>query len=191
MTFVQELRRKTIHLASSVIPITYWFLSKDLILAFLIPGMLLAIAIDYFRYHSDWFERFINKYFGSIIRESERKRLTGASFVLIADVVAIILFPKMIAIVGLLMLSVGDTAAALVGRGIGKHKIYQNKTWEGTLGFIIFGTIAANFVPGIPVYAAFAAAVAGALVELSFNALDDNIIIPVASGLVLMLVLSI
>lgn len=190
MTYAQELGRKAIHLASSVIPITYWFLAKDLMLSLLIPLTIIAILIDYSRQKSKWLHDFIHKYFGGIIRDREDQTLTGASYVFISEVVAIALFPKPIAIAGLLLLSVGDSAAALIGRGIGTHQIYRSKTWEGTLGFIILGTIAASFVPGVPFFAALLAAIAGAIVELYLNTIDDNIFIPVAGGLVLLLLLN-
>ncbi|MCF7805741.1 MAG: SEC59/DGK1/VTE5 family protein [Candidatus Marinimicrobia bacterium] len=189
MTYRQELGRKAIHLGSSIIPIAYFFVSKPLILSLLIPATLLTITIDYGRRYVKWMDTLFNFLFGYVLRDDEEAEysLTGGSYVMLAEVIAILLFPKFIAIAGLLTLSIGDSAAALIGRPFGKHKLYGEKTWEGTLAFLISSVIVVSLIPGIPIWAAILSSVAGACVELFFNVVDDNIFIPVASGIVLVL----
>jgi dolichol kinase len=45
------------------------------------------------------------------------------------------LFGKEVATIALTVMLISDSAAALIGRSIGKVKIYENKTLEGTLAF--------------------------------------------------------
>ena len=57
-------------------------------------------------------------------------RFTGATCVMIASCISILLFSKPVAILALIFMSLGDTAAGLIGQKFGKHKIGE-KTWEG------------------------------------------------------------
>lgn len=193
MTYRQELGRKAIHIISSAFPIAYLFpvVSKEIILSIVIPAALLTVIVDYGRRHFQWMDSFFRFFFGYVMRENEneQKMLTGGSYVMLAEVIAILIFPKPIAIAGLLTLSIGDSAAALVGLAIGKHRIYQKKTWEGTIAFWSVSTVIVALIPGIPLWAAMIASAAAALVELFLNKIDDNIFIPLASGGVLVLLL--
>mgnify|MGYP005841653353 CR=1 FL=1 len=189
MTYRQELGRKAIHLFSGAIPVAYYFLDKSLILSLLIPATILTITIDYGRRHFRWMEILFESVFGYVLRDDEEthKTLTGGSYVMLAEVVMIVLFPKIYAIAGLLTLAVGDSFAALIGIAFGKHQLYRKKTWEGTFAFWLFSTVAIVWIPGIPLWAAALGSAAAALVELFLNAIDDNIFIPLASGIVLVL----
>ncbi len=108
-----------------------------------------------------------------------------------AEFLMVALFPKPVAIASLLTLSIGDSAAAIVGITYGRHQINKRKTFEGTLAFVISASIVGWLVPGIPLYAAILAALAAGLVEVLFTVFDDNISIPLASGLTLVLLLGI
>ena len=71
--------------------------------------------------------------------------LTGASWVMISAFVTILIFPKNIAILSLIFMSIGDTVAGLAGRRIGKLKIGE-KTVEGFLfGFLACAIISYNY----------------------------------------------
>ena len=90
------------------------------------------------------------------------------------------------------ILGVADPVAASVGRTWGKIPMPGNRTLEGTLGFIVSGTLAGMWVVSLlhPVgdlWATFAvagvAALCGAIAEFAGNYPDDNLTIPVASAL--------
>lgn len=91
---------------------------------------------------------------------------------------------------GLAVLGVADPVAALVGRRWGKHTIRAGRSLEGTLAFLVSGTIAAivGFVilgigpAGRVVALAAIGALAGAIAELVTKKLDDNLTIPLAVG---------
>ncbi len=191
MTFSQELGRKAIHLASGILPIAYWFLPREIYLPVIAALAAGTVIVDYGRHRVYWIGVAFNAVFGFVLREDENesRSLTGGSTVMISQVIAVAFFPKPIAVASLLVLSVGDTAAALVGRAVGAHKIYGEKTWEGTLAFLIFAGLTASLVPGIPLYAALLAALFAAIVEVFLNSVDDNLFIPIASGLTLFLLL--
>lgn len=191
MTLRRELGRKAIHLGSAVFPISYWFLDKELFLPIIGVLAIGTIAVDYGRHRIGWIRRLFHAVFGSVMREEEHTTLTGGSTVMAAEFLMVAFFPKPVAIASLLTLSIGDSSAAIVGITYGHHKIYKQKTWEGTLAFLASATLVVWLVPGIPLYAAVLAALAAGLVEVLFTVFDDNISIPLASGLTLVLLLGI
>ena len=115
---------------------------------------------------------------------------TGATWVFIASTLSIAIFPKDIAVMSLIFMSVGDTTAGLIGRKFGRLNFY-NKTLEGTLsGFIICLIIGLimdlNLADIIIIFGALSAMI----IELIPTSFDDNLTIPLFSGTI-MYVLSI
>jgi len=100
---------------------------------------------------------------------------------------------------GVLVLGIADPAAALVGRRFGRTKLVHGRSLEGTLSFVLAGTLAGLamlhlYFPelGWPTALALAlgGTIPGALTELYSHRLDDNLTIPLAvaagAGLVMM-----
>ena len=94
--------------------------------------------------------------------------------------------------IGVLVLGVGDPAAALVGRRWGRTKLVNGRSLEGTLTFVLTGILVsaplcALVYPEVGLRLILAltgvGAVAGALAELLSSRIDDNLTIPVATGL--------
>lgn len=191
-----ELLRKTIHLFSLSIPIVYYFITRELALQILIPLSLFCLAIDFARYFFKPLSNLIYSIFGFMLREhemdSKKKNLSGATYVLLAASVVILIFPKVFAIPSIAVLIVSDISAALIGRKFGKHK-FLAKSLEGTLAFFISGTLVVLFTPKIEglllEYIGFIFAVAvGAIAEnISYGWADDNFSIPVSMSLALWL----
>lgn len=186
-----ELIRKLIHLCSLSIPVIYYFIPRST--AALILGLLTAIALimDIGRYFFPSFATFFYKMFGFLLRKHEtdhRKRnLNGATYVLLAAFLGVLIFPKVIFITAFTILIVSDTSAALIGRKFGKIK-FLRKSLEGTLAFFISASIVIFFTPKIGNHSTeyligFVAAFIGAFVEnLSSGIADDNISIPFSVG---------
>ena len=144
-----EIVRKAIHLSSSIIPLSYWFFfERHFTLEIVILLALGFLTADYLRLKSGGVEKHFLRVFGSALRQHEQKNLTGATYVFTGSVVAIFLFPKEIAVPALLILSISDTLAALVGIPFGKHK-FLKKSLEGSTAFFISTAIILSiFFPG-------------------------------------------
>lgn len=190
-TYRQEMGRKAIHLGSAVFPISYWFIPREIFLPIIIVLAAITILVDYGRHRIGWLNTAFDAIFGKVLRENEDETLTGGSSVMLSQMIIVAIFPKPVAIAALLTLSIGDSAAALVGKAIGKNKLFGDKTFEGGLAFFIGSSIVASLVPGIPVYAAIIASLVAGIVEVYVNILDDNLLIPLASGSTLFLLLMI
>lgn len=192
-----ELARKTIHITSLSIPIGYYFLSYSTTLWILIPITLFALFIDYGRYYIPLIDRFVNKIFGSILREherdSKRKLLSGGSYVLISACLCILIFPKIIAICAFSILIISDTSSALLGRRFGKHH-FLDKSLEGSIAFIISAWIVVVIAPKVECLwqeycIGFIAAFIGGILEAMSVRLrvDDNFSVPISIGIVMWL----
>ena len=181
ITFNNEIYRKLIHLASSAIPFFYFYYSKNLVLAVLIPLTIIFLIIDFLRIKNKNVKRFYNICFKSITRSKEETSFTGASYVLIASVFSILIFDKKIAIISLLIMTISDTMAAIIGRRYGKVKI-NKKTLEGSIAFFLFSLIIVSFFDGIILVVAFIAILLTTLAELFLNDINDNLTIPTVFG---------
>ncbi len=187
----QELFRKTIHLsANSLIPLAYLFLNIPKIWMTILIGIasVVFVMIDIRRTRNGWLSKIFAKLFNSMLRSHELEgKLTGASYVLIGSFISIAIFPKEIAVLALLFTAIGDTAAALYGRKFGKLRIW-NKTLEGSIAGLIACTIIALFFPQIPNIIKFSGAFAAMFIELLPINIDDNLRIPLFSGIVMYII---
>ncbi|MEO8514852.1 MAG: dolichol kinase [Ignavibacteria bacterium] len=183
-----EILRKMIHYASAAIPIGYLYIPKDIVL--LILGVLLVMmaVFELLKYKSNLMHSVYVKYFKHMLREHEydrsKFRLNGASWVILASIFCIILFPKLIAVTGLLMLSFADSTSALLGRIFGKKQYAPNRSYVGTIAFFVIGIIIILLSPkysgGVKEYViGFIAVAVTTIADAVSLPVDDNFTIPV------------
>ena len=185
-----EIFRKLIHLSNLAIPICYLFFipSKTHILLILGCLSVLFITVDFFRTKSSCLESIFEKLFNFMLRSHELKgRFTGATWVVTGALVTVAIFPKEIAILALLFMGLGDTVAGLIGSHFGRIKIW-NKTLEGTLAGLAICFLNTGLFPGISIWIRISGAVSAMLAELCPIPLDDNIMIPLVSGTIMVVI---
>ena len=184
----QEIIRKAIHLSiNSFIPLVYLFLNIPKLWMAVATGIgsIVIVIIDIGRTRNGWISKIFGKLFNKMLRSHELEgKLTGASYVFIGSFISISIFPKEIAVLALLFTAIGDTVAALYGRKFGKLRIW-NKTLEGSLAGLIICFIIALFFPQIPNIIKFSGAFAAMFIELLPIKIDDNLRIPLFSGIVM------
>jgi phytol kinase len=119
----------------------------------------------------------------------------GAIYYLAGALTVVVLFPKEIALASIMILAFGDSIAHLFGSFFGKvpHPWNTYKMIEGTIMGFLAGAIASSvFVPWQ--YALIASGVAMLIegFELKFRSrsVDDNLLVPLVSGIVLWLLRS-
>ena len=82
-------------------------------------------------------------------------------------------------------MSIGDTAAGLIGRKFGRIKIY-NKTLEGALaGFIVCLIVGLMIDLNLSKTLVAIGALSAAIIELMPISIDDNLRIPLFTGTVM------
>ncbi len=191
ISFGQELIRKGTHMGALIIPGSYYLLGLDRaqMLAVMIPATILMIFIDLARLRNWAFWRgFGRKWFSPIIRQHELAGdFTGATYILLTVCASVALFPKPIAVAAMAFIIVGDTTAALIGRKFGTRRFFNGKSIEGTLA-CLGGTLAVAFLtPELARPVAVLGAVVAAIVEALPFGIDDNVTVPIISGLVMTL----
>lgn len=200
MSLLPELQRKGIHLLTSLIPLTYAVQgSRKLAIVVLAIFSAVMLIVESFRHSDGWVGQTFRRLFGSILREKEshsdlaRAKWLGATPYCLASLFAILVFPKPVAVLALLYLAYGDTAASLVGKTWGRTRIGE-KSLEGTAAFAGVTSLVAigahGFSPEYPLMAGLAGAVAAALAELLLPRLDDNLTVPLAAGIAMIAIQS-
>lgn len=188
--------RKMLHYTSSVIPIGYLFIEKNIVLMILGGILLIMLVVEYVKYKSNFVYDMYLKIFKHMLREHEYDkthfRITGASWVIFAALLCILIFPKFLAVMGLLMLAFADSSAAIIGRIFGKKQYAPNRSYVGTITFFVVGTVIILFTPKY-FYTAkeyiilFIAVIVTTAVDVFTLPIDDNFTIPVVCCTVLYL----
>lgn len=188
-----EIARKCIHLTSLSIPIIYYFIERDVALQLLVPITFAFLIVDLLRYYHKPTAELFYKIFRFMLRKHEqdekKKRLNGATNVLIAATLCIIIFPKLIVLTAFTILIVSDTFAALIGRKFGRKK-FMRKSVEGSAAFFLFALFVIAFTPKVEYSVTeyligILAAIVGTVVEASSWSIDDNLSIPLSVGVVM------
>lgn len=151
------------------------------------------VLIDVVRLYVPSLNKAMTVLFKPFMRESEKHRLAGVTFMVIGVSVNVILFPRVIVPLTLLFLAVADPLASFVGIRYGKDKLIGNKSLQGS-----FAAFVACFVLSV-IYLSvldlmherlfivcLLAGLIGAVSELApVGKLDDNFVFPVLSGALL------
>lgn len=134
--------------------------------------------------------------FGSLLRRREFNSLTGGSYLMLASLVCMIVFGSSSAGRGVFtaaisFLVIGDTVAAIVGLSVGRIRVFR-KTLEGTLAGLaacIGVAFAVRAVPGLdlPIGIGILGAVSASVVEALPFEINDNVVVPLFSGAVMMI----
>lgn len=186
----RELRRKSIHLLGLVVPILYFFTSRDLAIIGVGGLVTLALAAELLKGMVPACRLIFLRIFSPVLRSQEQKGgLTGATYFLIGSFLCILLFDKTLAIVCLCFLTLGDLCAALIGKQWGRIKLFSRKSLEGSLACFVVCTAAALLI-GLHPVVAIAGALVATLIELLPTGVDDNVTIPLISGLAMHLLIS-
>ena len=186
---LSEYKRKSIHLFNLAIPFSYLYVfpEKWVFVKLLSILMVLFIIFDILRHKVAWVKSLFTLFINSMLRSHEQEgKLTGATWVMIGAVISIILFSKPVAIIALIFMSIGDTAAGLIGQRYGKHKIW-NKSWEGFFGGLFVCIIIGMNYSLLPITISLSGAVAAMVMEILPIPLDDNFKIPLGSGAIMMM----
>jgi phytol kinase len=109
----------------------------------------------------------------------------GAFFFAISTLTCFILFPVSMVVPALVALSVLDSVTTLVGIRFGRHRIYNAKSWEGTLSGIAVTVLA--LLPVLTFPGTLAVSVIAGIIEL-ISPVDDNLVIPPGVCILLTLV---
>ncbi|KAA3599286.1 MAG: hypothetical protein DWQ06_10230 [Calditrichaeota bacterium] len=188
MNFTNEIFRKLIHLAYILIPISYYFQTKSEFLTWFVPFAFLCLAIDLLRLKVKTVREIFDSLFGKMLRGAEQKRLTNASLFIFATLITILVFEdKFVVVAGNSVAVISDTLSALLGRKFGKKKIFKQKSWVGSISFLVSSFVTIYAFPESNLTIAFCGALMGTLTEIFSDKIPDDFTIPLIVSSVLFL----
>lgn len=171
----REIYRKVIHIASIALPLFVWLVTWEIALAVLVPTALLALVIDWARLRFRGPRYLFLQRTRTLLRSRERRGFAGATYMAVAYALAVLIFPKPIAVAAMLYNGLGDAAAALVGRRWGRHRIWRGKSLEGAGTALAVCLLIGLVIPEIALLGAVVGALAATLLELADLPPDDNL----------------
>jgi dolichol kinase len=152
-----------------------------LLLAVLLAALL---ATDLVRLYHPAANALFTRVLGRLLLPRDLTGLNGTTYFMAGILLSVLLFPERLAVVSALFLVLGDFAAGVVGRRWGRTRLRAGgKSLEGSAAcFAVCLAVAFPLLGGL---AAAGGALAATLVEHAEIALDDNLLIPPVSGVVL------
>ena len=175
----RELARKTFHVASASLPLLVWVAPRAVSLAVLLPAAAAAVAIDSARLRFRGPRYVFLRYTRRMLRHHERRTFAGATYMALAYATAVLLFPRPVAVAGMLFNGFGDAAAALVGKRFGRHRTAWGKSWEGfAAGLCVnlaVGLTVGTLDPRMPPLAGMIGGATAATLEFLDLPIDDNV----------------
>jgi dolichol kinase len=182
----QEFIRKALHLAAAVFPVAYAFgAPRVAIVIALAVTSAIALLLEWLRRTNERVRAMFDRFFGGLVRPHERWSITGATWLSLACLVAVLVFARSAAIAALWCATVGDPAASLFGKWVAGKSATPSKTGKTTAGSLACLTVSfggAWMLAGYPVLSAAMIALAATIVEAWPVQFDDNIRVAAAAG---------
>lgn len=180
-----ELRRQLFHFCLGIVivlGVSYDILTvKRMLIIFIIGVVLSLLSVNYEVPVISWFLRHFD-------RKGEKIPGKGAMFFVLGSLLVLSVFPENIALASVLVLSFGDAFATLIGMHLGRVQSVTKKTLEGFFAGLVAGFVGALFfVDYFSAFAGSAAAMCFELLTVRFgkHVIDDNLMVPMISGLVM------
>lgn len=191
--------RRLWHLiGGSLFPILAFFVSEQTLLIALAAVTFAFLVMESIRLLSSRANELFFRYFHGMLKEEERRRPTGSSYLLVASLLAFLLFDRDVAITCLFFLAVGDPMAATFGEQLGSRRAlgwgWRAWGWRGGLACFLsclaIGMVLTQIGLNISPFLIVVGSAAAALITLLPWPIDDNLIIPLFSGGVMTLIIA-
>ena len=151
----------------------------------------IAWGTEWSRRSSPFFRRLMNDgLYKYVMHVHEKDQISSATWYATALIFLSLTQTPLLCALGCGILGLADPAAALVGRRIGRTRLVNGRSLEGTVAFIVVGTMVGLLIgsyfhdlTGSALWIiSLSAAVCGAIAELFSRRIDDNFTIPLASA---------
>jgi len=190
-----EKNRKLLHIVSGItIPLAIVFLPHLVVVLGLSIASILYSVIELLRINCFSFQKIFNKFCGIFLRQEEKEKLTGSSWIIFSALFCALFFQKEIAALVMTLSIWGDAIAAIAGQKLGRIKIGK-KTLEGSVACFTLCVLLLVFIfPAllkIEFSWLFIVIIALTVTILEFISdffpLDDNLVIPIITGIIITL----
>ncbi|NCO28857.1 MAG: hypothetical protein COS15_04350 [Caldiserica bacterium CG02_land_8_20_14_3_00_36_38] len=189
--------RKLYRLVLLLVVIIYYYWPKKYVILSVSIAFALVLTLDLIRLTKPSTNEVVKRIFKPfaifmryIAKKEELRDFSGTTYSLMGCLIIVALMPKVVGITAILFNIFGDLFATIVGKTIGKVKIVNNKTLEGSIAcfvsmfLVVLWSHFKLFLPWIP---GLAGAFIGTVIELVALKLNDNLTIPILSGVTMWL----
>lgn len=179
--------RRVFHAGNGTLMVALWYfgiLTRGQLLVVLVFALVGALAIDFFRFRVPVFQRVFFRSLSALVSPREAGGVASSTWYLVGVIIAVLAFSPAVAQASILVLALGDPAASYVGRRWGTLRIGDGSV-EGTTVFFLVA-LAVLWAFFSPAYAALGAVLATVVERIPWR-LDDNLTLPVGTGLALAL----
>ena len=144
-----------------------------------------GLGLDLARFRLPWLNRRFLRWLTPLLKHDEGHRFTGATFLIVGGLFSFLFFGSQVAVPALLFLSLGDPAAALLGRRMPGPRV-MGKSPAGTAAFVLVSMAVAAVLAGSGAidyhWGLWAGAAIAGVVELASVPPDDNLSVPLIAG---------
>ena len=205
LSYSSELKRKAIHLSALAIPIGLLIVGRTSALWILVPIAVVALIADIAHQRLEVAHRLVVRCFQPLMRPAELPPfggplvLNGATWMCVSATLCVVFYAEPVAAAALIMLMLGDAAAAIIGRRFGRHRFSRSdKSWESSIAFFGTALLAAaplalpglmnglGYLPLSVLHLGVGALIASTIEALPLP-LDDNVRVPLLAGLAMTL----
>jgi diacylglycerol kinase (CTP) len=192
-----EILRKCWHTFSGLLVAGIYrsgYLSKSHFLTGLSLLLCVSLIVEYLRTTDDRINKRIIQLMKPVMRRRELTEVSGVPYYLFGCLVVSLLFSQTIAILSILYLAIGDSFASFCGRKWGNlsFKFKNGKSLIGLGGAILSSSIVGyfylatycHFTPKNTILISCLGGIIGGVAE-SISFLDDNLFVPIFSGICL------
>jgi glycerol-3-phosphate acyltransferase PlsY len=185
--FLSSWWRVAIRPASLLFLVFYFIFSPSICIILIGSVTLCFIFLDLSRFLSKQTQELLTVKVKAIFRKSEKKKFSSMTIFLISTFIIVFIFNQLIeiAIIALVFLAFGDLFAKIFGLAYGRHKIFNNKTLEGSLaytGVIIICCYILYTSIDISLPVLIIGAVAAPIAEVLPLGMNDNFTVPIICG---------
>lgn len=157
----EEVNRKLLHILVVILPVGIFYcpLFFDISRNYMFWGtfalLIISLLVEFLRLKTSFFSKWFRIFFSQMLRVEEKERLTGATYVFGGSALCSLIsihseIAAVAAFISFTLFILGDAAAAIVGKAIGRMKIGK-KTLEGAIGcFILCVILSSSFFSFLP-----------------------------------------
>lgn len=179
---IMQAYRKIWHFSFIWAPFIYYYcgLSRKTAILISLIAVLLFLTLDLVRLNWKRGNEVAYRHLPWLLKDQEKKSLNASIYFALSCLICAVFFERRVAALAIALLCVGDPAAAIVGSRFGSIRIL-NKSLQGSLAcFVVcYGVSRFFFDPTISFWAALTAT----FFELISSRLNDNLSVPLFSGL--------
>ncbi len=124
----------------------YKFASRTIVFLLVCFILLSMSIIEIIRLNNPKFNEFYLKSFGKIMKEAERNRMNGVVPYMLSNAFIVAIFPPQVIFLSMAYLLIGDPLAAYFGSKYGKYRFSNGKSLVGVLAFVIASSLSGGLL---------------------------------------------